>query len=463
VLIVLVLAQVLGVANANLIAIALPSLSEDLGASGTEQQWIVDVYVLVFAALLITAGVLADRYGRRRALVAGLLVFAVASLACALASSPAVLIAARVAQGLGPPLILPASLAIVMTSYASPQARARAVGLWGAGSGIGVAAGPLLGGVLVGALGWRAAFAFNVPAALVLAVLGLRLVPPHRPEPAGGRFDRAGAVLVTVAMAATVFALIEGPKRGWLSAPVVGAVVAVVVLLAIFTVVERRHPDPLVELTLLRQPTFAAANAGAATLMFAMLPSTVYLSTFLQTFRDLTPLAAGAALLPLGVAVAAFAAVSGRLTARLAPRVHIAAGLFTGAAGAFALSRTGAGSGPADVWPALLLIGAGAGIALPASTATAVGAATAARTGMASAIHNTGRQLGATLGVAALGSIILARARPGSAAAYADGLSAAGVVAGAVLTLAAVVTLLLVPSARAGAAGRPPPPADAGA
>jgi DHA2 family methylenomycin A resistance protein-like MFS transporter len=447
VLAVLVVAQVLGVANANLIAVALPPLSEDLGASGVQQQWIVDAYVLVFAALLITGGVLGDRLGRRRTLITGLAVFAAGSLACAVAEAPGLLIAARVLQGLGPPLILPASLALVSATYVEPGERARAIGLWGTGSGIGIAIGPLLGGLVEAGLGWRWTFAFNVPVALALALAALMVIPRDAaPTAARAPFDRAGAVLVTLTMAAAVFAIIEGPdSRGLLA----GAAVATVVFAAVFLRVEARSANPLIDLGLLRNRTFAAANVCAATVMFAILPATVYLSSFLQTFRSLSPLEAGVALLPLGAAVALTAGVTGRLVARVGPRPPTAAGLIAAAAGTAALSSIGPGDGAGDVWLAMVLLGVGAGLAMPASTAVAVSAAPLEKTGQASAIHNAGRQLGATLGVAVLGSIILSHADDGAAAAFCDGLQVAMLVAtGALIAAAACSPFVRVAGAR---------------
>jgi DHA2 family methylenomycin A resistance protein-like MFS transporter len=443
VLAVLVTAQVLSVANANLIAVALPQLSRDLGASDVQRQWIVDAFVLVFAALLVAGGVLADRYGRRRALLAGLVTFAAGSLACALVSDPGVLIAARVVQGLGPPLILPASLSILAATFPDPRPRARAIGAWGAGSGVGVAVGPLLGGVIVSALGWRWAFGLSGLAAVGLGAAALALVASDRPPAPASRFDHLGALIVTATLAGVVFGLIEGPARGWGSPAVLGAFAAAAALSALFVRVERRHPAPLVDLELVRRPVFAAANLAAAALMFVLLATSVYLSVFLQTFRDSTPLEAGLALVPLGAATALLAAVSGRLTERVAARTLIVLGLLCTAAGALALSRAGADHGA--VWPALFALGAGAGIALPAATATAV-AVTAARTGMASAIHNAGRQVGATLGVAVLGSIVTAHAAGGTATAYAEGLSVALLVGAATLLATAALAMRLVPA-----------------
>jgi DHA2 family methylenomycin A resistance protein-like MFS transporter len=446
VLAVLVTAQVLSVANSNLIAVALPQLSSELGASAAQRQWIVDAFVLVFAALLVAGGVLADRYGRRRALVAGLVAFTAGSLACAVASSAGVLIAARVLQALGPPLILPASLSIVAATFSDPVARARAIGVWGAGSGLGIAVGPLLGGVIVTALGWRWAFGLSALAAIALAAAALAVVPRDRPSAPARGFDHLGAFLVTAVLAGLVFGLIEGPARGWGSPPVLLAFAVAAALAVAFVSAEQRHPAPLVDLELVRRPVFAAANLAAATLMFVLLATSVYLSDFLQTFRDDTPLQAGLSLLPLGAATALLAAVSGRLTARVPARTLIVAGLLCAAAGALLLSRVGTEHSPAALWPPLLALGAGAGIAFPATTATAVAAVAASRTGMASAIHNAGRQVGATLGVAVLGSIVTAHAADGTAGAYADGLSIALLVATTTLLATAAVAIKLVPA-----------------
>jgi DHA2 family methylenomycin A resistance protein-like MFS transporter len=433
VLAVLVTAQVLSVANSNLIAVALPQLSDELGASAAQRQWIVDAFVLVFAALLVAGGVLGDRYGRRRAFLTGLIAFAVGSLACALVDDPGLLIAARVLQALGPPLVLPASLSILTNTYTDPHARARAIGLWGGGSGRGIAVGPLRGGNIVSGRGWRWAFGLSAVAAVALAAAAFRLVPNDRPAAPTRRFDLLGAVLVTAVLASLVFGLIEGPERGWTSPAVLIAFAALIASAAAFLAAERRHPAPLVDLELVRRPVFAAANLAAATVMFALLATSVYLSEFLQTFRHDTPMQAGLSLLPVGLATAILAAVSGRLTARVPARTLIILGLLCTAAGAVLLSRM-----PDSLWPALFALGAGAGIALPATTATAVAAVHAARAGMASAIHNAGRQVGATLGVAVLGSIVT------SSSDYADGLSLALLVAATALVAVAALTMRLV-------------------
>lgn len=431
----LVLTQILLVANSNMIAVALPPLSRDLSASGTQGQWIVDAFVLVFASTLVAGGVLADLYGRRRALIGGLLVFAVGSIGCAVAPSPGALIAARVLQGLGPPLVLPASLAILAGSYVEPRQRSQAIGIWGAGSGFGTAIGPLLGGGIVTGLGWRWVFAASAAAAVLFAASARRLAPADEGHRSGGRFDWPGAALITLTLAAVVFGIIEGRVRGWTSAPVVGAFVAGLVLAFLFARV-----NALLDFDLVRRPRFAAANLGGATIMFGFLATTVYLSAFLASARDLTALQTGLALLPLGGATALAAPFAGRSTAHVAPRVLMVGGLLVACAGAVWMSRIDGTSDATDLLPALLLLGGGFGAALPAMTATAVSAADAHQTGQASAIHNASRQLGATLGVAVVGSIVL------SHSSIASGLQVAFEVVAVVLVLAAGAILALIRS-----------------
>lgn len=455
VLAVLVAAQLLLVANLNLIAVALPSLSADLGATDVQELWIVDAYVLVFASLLIAGGVLGDRFGRRRAMLAGLVLFATGSLGSALATDPGVLILARAIQGLGPPLVLPASLALVSAAFNDRALRARAIGVWGAGSGFGVAAGPLLGGVIVSALGWRWAFALNVPFALACAALVLAIVPRDVPVRTQARFDVLGALLATATMGALVFALIEGPERGWGSPDVVGAFVAFVVLAAAFVLVERASAAPLVDFGVLRHRPFMIANAAALGLMFVLLPVSVLVSAFLQTFRDLTALEAGLAISPVGLGILVAAPLSGRLTARFSQSVMIVSGSLVFGVGVALLSGAAADATALDLLPALLLVGLGSGFALPATTVTAIGAVPQERTGMASALHNAGRQLGATLGIAVLGSIVVAHASGGGAQGYRDGIVAAMHVS---LPILALVALLVLVGAR-GAHGRVPSPA----
>jgi DHA2 family methylenomycin A resistance protein-like MFS transporter len=446
-------AQVLSVASATVVSVALPSIARDLGAGEAEQQWIVDAFVLVFASLLVAGGVLGDRRGRRDVFVAGLALFAAGSLWCALAPTVELLLVGRVLMALGPPLVLPASLAIVTATYADPARRARAIGLWGAGSGLGVATGPLLGGVLVELASWHLVFAINVPLALGLAVLALRTVPRDRPPRPATAFDGLGAVLLTAGVGLVVFALIEGRELGWSSPAVLGVAAAAVAMLVAFGAWERRHPAPLVDLALGRQGPFVAANVGGGLIFFSLLGAAVFFSLFFQAVQGRSALAAGLALLPQGLAIVVIAPVAGRLTGRLGPRIPMLGGLALQAAGLLLLVGVERSSGVADLAWRFAVLGAGAGLALPAMTVTAVSSVPAARTGMASAIHNASRQLGGTLGVAVLGSVVF------GAAGFVDGLRAAMVLSAVLLGLGALVVLALVPRRRPARRGTAPEPA----
>jgi DHA2 family methylenomycin A resistance protein-like MFS transporter len=442
---IVVLAQVLNVASATVVAVALPALARDLGADATEQQWVVDAFVLVFASLLIAGGVLADRYGRRLALVVGLGLFAAGSLWCLLAPTVEWLIAGRVLQALGSPLTLPASLAIVTGLYPDRAERARAIGIWGAGSGTGLALGPLLGGGIVDLLGWRWVFGVNVPICALLLVAALRYVPRDRPERPEVRPDAVAALLLIAGVALLVFGVIESHERGWGSPEVLGSFAGGVLALAGFAHRERRHPAPLVDLHLLRHPAFAGANAGAAILYAAITGAAVYISVFLQEVQGRSAFEAGLVLLPQGALTALCAPVAGRLMARVGARVPIIGGMVAMCAGFLVLAGLDRGTTLAEEWLGFGLIGIGTGLALPPMTTVVVSVVEVGKAGMASAIHNASRQMGQTFGIAILGTIVFARAGGETASdGYVDGLRLALLVSAAAigLTVAGMAVML---------------------
>jgi DHA2 family methylenomycin A resistance protein-like MFS transporter len=313
-----------------------------------------------------------------------------------------------------------------------------------------VTLGPLLGGLVVDGLGWRWVFGVNVPICAVLALLAWHGVPRDRPARSAHRFDSPAALLLTAAVALTVFALIEGRELGWTSATVVAALAGAVAIVALFVRRERRHPAPLVDLGLVRRRAFVAANLGGATLYGAITGLAIYLSVFLQQIQDRSALEAGLILLPQGALVAVCAPLSGRVVARVGPRPPILAGMAAACVGMLALVGIDPGTPVADIWWPFALLGVGLGIALPPMTVTALAAAPGEQAGMASAIHNASRQLGQTFGVAVLGTIILARAGaagdgrivPGP---WTDGLRAALVCSAVALALAAVAVAVLLP------------------
>jgi DHA2 family methylenomycin A resistance protein-like MFS transporter len=438
-------AQMLSVAASSIAAVALPSIGRDLGANSTEQQWIIDAFVLVFASLLIAGGAMGDRWGRRTALVTGLAMFAGGSLWCAVAPNVPLLLVGRVIQAFGPALVLPASLAIVSATFTEPSARARATGLWGAGSGIGIMMGPLVGGLLVDTVGWRGVFAVNVPICLLLIATSRRQLVPDRPPVRERRpVDAIGTLMLSAAVALLVFAVIEGRELGWDSAAVLGAGVSAVLLTAGFVRHERAHPAPLIDPGLLLHRGFLAANLGAIALYGSMTGLAVYFSVFFQQIQGRSAFEAGLCLLPNGLAIALFAPLAGALTARYGPRLPMLIGIFTTAGGLVLLVvQLEARTSVAGMWWCFALMGAGMGIGLPSMTVSAVSAVADSRAGMAGAMHNTARQMGQTFAVAILGTIILARAGDDADRVTFTAAAAASWVAGLHLALLASAGALL--------------------
>ena len=449
--------QFLAVMSTSVVSVALPTIGRELHASTTALEWIVDAYVLVFASLLVAGGVLSDRRGRKPMFALGVALFGTGSLLAGLAPSVGALIAARVVQGLGPAIVLPGSLAIISAVFRDPRERAAAIGLWSASSGLALAVGPALGGALVDGLGWRWVFLVNVPLGALLIVAALLSIPPIRPDPGRG-FDVLGAVLTTLGVGGLAFALIESQARGWGSGVVLGAAALAVLALAAFVVYELRRDDPLVDVRLFRIPAFTAANVAGLVVFFAFIGAIVYFSAYFQDVQGRSATDAGLRVLPIGVALALTAPVSGRLTGRLGARAPMLAGLVICGAAMLGLLRLTTVSTLAAEWWDFALVGVGAGLALTPMTATAVGAVRHERAGMAAAVHNSMRQLGQVLGVAVLGALVYAglggsvqagrRLDAAGQRAYVDGLHHAMWVSGLALLAAAALVAVLVPAGR---------------
>ncbi|WP_033262575.1 MFS transporter [Amycolatopsis vancoresmycina] len=417
--------------DVTVVNVALPSIGSGLGAHLAALQWVVDGYAVVLAALLLTGGALGDVFGHRRVVLVGFAVFGTASAACGLATTAPLLVAARAGQGLGAALLLPGTLAVITNAYPGRAERARALGIWAGVSALALSAGPVLGGAVVAAAGWRPVFWLNVPVVLAAAVATRRLVP--RGDRGPGRVDVAGIVPAAPALGAGVYAIIGGS--------VVAAVLAVV-LLAAFLLVERRSAHPMLPLDVVRRT--AAANLVAAAMNFVGIGTILVLTLYLQGVRHAGPLRAGLEVLPLFLPLSALAPVAGRLTGRFGPRPPMVAGLALGALGMLNLVLCNENSGYAALLPTLLGLGAGMGLVTTAVVTAAVGGVPPGRAGVASGINNTARQAGGALGVAVLG------ARAGG------GLHAVGLIAGVLWLLAIGVTLAGVraprdnPVARAG-------------
>ncbi|MFJ7215560.1 MFS transporter [Amycolatopsis sp. NPDC098790] len=417
--------------DVTVVNVALPSIGTDLGAGLAALQWVVDGYAVVLAALLLTGGALGDVFGHRRVVVTGFALFGAASATCGFAGSAPWLVAARAGQGLGAALLLPGTLAVITNAHPGPAERARALGIWAGVSALALAAGPVLGGAIVAAAGWRPVFWLNVPIVLAAAVATRRLVP--RGDRGPGRVDVAGIATAAPALGAGVYAVIGGS---------VLAGVLAVVLLGTFLVVEHRSAHPMLPLDVARRT--AAANFVAAAMNFVGIGTILVVTLYLQGVRHASPFEAGLEVLPLFLPLSVLAPVAGRLVGRFGPRPLMVAGLALGALGMLNLVLVNENSGYPALLPTLLGLGVGMGLLTTAVVTAAVAGLPPGRSGVASGINNTARQAGGALGVAVLGG------------GFADGLHAVGLIAGALWLVAIGVTLAWVraprdnPVARAG-------------
>ncbi|WIV53400.1 MFS transporter [Amycolatopsis nalaikhensis] len=413
--------------DVTVVNVALPAIGAGLHAGLAAQQWVVDGYSVVLAAFLLTGGALGDVFGHRRVVLAGFGLFGAASAVCGLASSAPWLVAARAGQGLGAALLLPGTLAVITNAYPRPAERARALGIWAGVSALALSAGPVLGGAVVSAAGWRPVFWLNVPV-VVAAAVATRWLVPGGDRVRGRRVDVAGVATAVPALGAGVYAVIGGS--------VVAGVVAIA-LLAAFLVVERRSPDPMLPLDVARRT--ASPNFVAASMNFVGIGAILVLTLYLQGVRHASALAAGLAVLPLFGPLSVLAPVAGRLTGRFGPRPLMAAGLALGALGMLNLVLLNGNSGYAALLPTLLGLGVGMGLLTTAVVTAAVGGIPPERAGVASGINNTARQAGGALGVAVLGALV---GEPGGG--FLAGLHEVGWVAGALWLVALGVTLMAV-------------------
>ncbi|MFE7192333.1 MFS transporter [Kitasatospora sp. NPDC057541] len=411
--------------DTTIVNVGLPAIGRGLRVGTRDLEWIVDSYTVVLASLLITAGALADRFGRRRVFQCGLLFFGLASLGCALAPSAGALVAARALQGVGASMLSPVALAIVVNAMPDPRERARAIGVWASVFGLSMAAGPVTGGALVAAFGWRSVFWVNVPVVAAAVVLSVLFVPESR-APRARRLDLPGQALLIAAVSAAVAVLIEGPRLGWTSPwALAGSAVAVAATTG-FVRAERHRAEPLMDLGLFRRPVFGTAVLGAVA-VFVALTVSLLLTTFqLQHARGWTPTAAGLAVLPMALGATVCAPLSGMLVAGAGPRRPLLlAAWSTAAGGVLLLVRASLSDGGGADVPLLLvanlLLGTGFGFANAPITNTAVGGLPADRAGVAGAITSTARQLGSAVGIAVAGGLVAGSAPAGLAAASRPG------------------------------------------
>ncbi|MGZ0145738.1 MFS transporter [Kribbella sp. WER1] len=439
------LGQFMVLLDNTIVGAALPDMQRRLHTELTGLQWIVDAYVLLVAMLLLTGGVLADRFGRKRVYLIGVAVFTVASLVCSLAPSVPWLIAGRVLQGIGAAALSPASLALLASAYPVPQERVKAIGLWAGFSGIGLAAGPVAGGVLAQAFGWSAIFLVNLPVGAILLLVGLRSLAETR-NPDAPAIDVPGTVLSVLGVGALTYGLIEGGARGWTSPLILGTFGAAVVLLAAFVTVEARRSAPMLPLRLFRERLFSVSNTAMVVVGFALMGSSFFFSQFFVYVQGSSILRAGLQTLPTSLAMVVVSPYAGRLAARYGFRVVVTAGLALAGPGLLALGMVHADTGYGNVWWRLGLVGVGFALTMSPLTGAAIQAVSQQEGGLASGISSTTRQIGAVLGVALLGAIV--RARQSSGASFEAGLNSAFLAAGAVTLATAVFTGLWLAKSR---------------
>jgi len=472
---------VIGLDN-TILNVALPTVQEDLGASASQLSWIVDSYMLVFAAVLLTAGALGDRFGRKRALTFGLFVFGLASALSAVAQSSEMLIATRALMGVGGAFIMPSTLSILTATFPASE-RAKAIGIWSAVAGLGIVIGPVTGGWLVEHGDWSLIFLVNVPIVITALIAGRWLVPESR-DPAKPRLDAGGFALSSLGLAALVWALIEAPSRGWTDAMILGGFAFSALALAAFVRWELRIREPMLDVRLFRNRRFSAASGSITLAFFALFGTMFFLTQYLQLVLGYGAFESGVRLMP----VAAGLIVGGPLSAKLAERVGtkrvVAAGLMFVGAGLALLSFAEVDSGYGLVAAVLGVLGLGMGLTMAPATESVMGSLPIAKASVGSAVNDATRTLGGALGVAVLGSLVSSGYRAGmdgitgpaqdslagalavagqaggergaqltslAQSAFVDGMHAAVLVGAAIAVVGAVLALVALP-ARAAAA-----------
>ncbi len=453
-----VLATVLGsgmvLLDTTAVNVALPTIGRDLGSSLSGLQWIMSGYTLALAALILLGGSLGDRLGRRRVFIAGVIWFAVASAMCGLAPTIQVLIGARILQGAGGALLVPGSLAIIQASFA-PADRSRAIGAWAGLGNLATAAGPLVGGWLVAAVGWRLVFLVNLPVAAVAVLVAVRKVPESRDDYASGSFDMLGAMLAALSLAGIAFALISGPgSHGWGRIAVLAAAIAGAGACAVFFGVERargrsvseRVPAPMLPLAIFASRQFSAINVITFCVYCATAGELFMLVLELQAGAGFSALAAGSALLPVTAAMIVLSPWSAALAQRIGPRWPLTAGAATCAAGLLLALRIGVGASYLrDVLPAVAVFGAGIALIVSPLTATVLASADVRNAGIASGVNNAVTRVAGLIAVAGLPAAARLRsASYRSPAMLTSGFHLAMIVCAGLLALAGLLAVTLI-------------------
>lgn len=394
----------------TIVNVALPSIQASVDASVSGLEWVVTAYTLPFACLLLTAGLIGDVKGRKRVFMAGLVLFTAASAACALAPDMTVLVIARCVQGAAAAALFPSTLSIIRHTFSDPRERAQAIGIWAGVAGIAIAAGPVLGGVLVDSLGWQSVFLMNVPIGIIGLIVGFLFVVESK-DPEGRRLDLPGQVLAIAAVGSLTYALIEGSNLGWGSIVIVTLFIVAGASLVHFLVVEARTASPMLQLKFFADRVFATANVVAFLLFFGLFGVLFFISLFLQNVQDYSPVQAGIHFLPATLSIALTAPIAGKLSSRFGSPLPMASGLTMMGIGTLSVGGISADSAYSSYWWALALVGIGVGLTMTPMTAAVMAAVPPERAGMASATTTTSREIGGVFGIALLGALVTGQMR----------------------------------------------------
>jgi EmrB/QacA subfamily drug resistance transporter len=406
---VLCLSLLIIVVDNSILNVALPTLARPesqggLNATTSELQWMVDAYTLVFAGLLLTAGSLGDRFGRRGGLQLGLAVFGLGSLLSALASSPSQLIAARSVMGVGGAFIMPATLSLI-TNIFEGRERGRAIAIWAGVAGLAVAIGPLTGGFLLEHFYWGSIFLVNLPIVAFALGAGLLIMPTSK-DPTAPKLDPVGAVLSIAGLVSLVYAFIEAPSKGWSDSTILGALTVAAVLLVAFFLWERHSSHPMLDLNFFKNPRFTTASASISILFFTMFGVIFLLTQYFQFVLGYSPLEAGVRLLPLALTMMVVAPLSARIVERVGTKVVVSTGLFLVALSVLSFTQFEVTTGYGNIFWRLMVMAVGMGLTMAPATESIMGSLPLAKAGVGSAVNDTTRQVGGALGVAIIGSVL---------------------------------------------------------
>jgi EmrB/QacA subfamily drug resistance transporter len=428
--------------------VALPSIQRDLGIGISELEWVVNGYALTFAVLMLTGGKLADLLGRRLIFVVGLAIFTLASLGCGLAPTAGILIGARVVQGMGSALMNPSTLSIITATF-PPRQRGMAIGIWAGVSAMALAIGPLVGGVITEQLHWSWIFFINVPVGILGIAVARLVIAESRDTSHEQRLDLPGLLTSGVGLFALTYALIEANTYGWTSARILGLFAAAVVALALFVLVELRQRIPMLDLSLFRSGTFAGANATMMLVALAMFGVFFFISLYMQNILGYSATQAGATFLPMTTLIILIAPLAGRVSDRIGSRWLMGGGMTLVGTSLVLFSRLDGDSNFWNILPGLIVGGFGMALTMTPTTAAAMGSVAVDKAGVGSAVLNSMRQVGGSLGIAVMGAIVASYVNspvgsPRAAGEFVDGLQHALIVAAAIAFAAAALAIVTV-------------------